>query len=54
VTVGDGAMVGAGSTITADIDSDALAVTRAELKSIPGAAKRYREKKAAEKAAKGK
>jgi hypothetical protein len=33
---------------------DAIAVTRAEQREIPGAAKRYREKKLAEKAAKGK
>jgi len=52
VKIGDGALIGAGSTIARDIDADAIAVTRAELKTIPGAAKRYREKKAAEKAAK--
>ena len=52
VKIGDGALIGAGSTIARDIDADAIAVTRAELKSIPGAAKRYRDKKAAEKAAK--
>ncbi|MCW5771210.1 MAG: bifunctional UDP-N-acetylglucosamine diphosphorylase/glucosamine-1-phosphate N-acetyltransferase GlmU [Rhodospirillaceae bacterium] len=52
VTVGDGALVGAGSAITRDIEADSIAVTRAETKSLPGAAKRYREKKAAEKAAK--
>lgn len=52
VRIGDGALIGAGSTIARDIDADAIAVTRAELKSIPGAAKRYRDKKAAEKAAK--
>jgi bifunctional UDP-N-acetylglucosamine pyrophosphorylase/glucosamine-1-phosphate N-acetyltransferase len=54
VRVGDGAMVGASSTITREIAADALAVTRPELKEIPGAAKRYREKKLAEKAAKSK
>ena len=54
VKIGDGVLIGAGSTITRDIDADALAVTRAELKTIPGAAKRYREKKIAEKAAKAK
>ena len=54
VRIGDGALVGAGSTITRDIAPDALAVTRAELKEIPGAAKRYRERKLAEKAAKAK
>jgi len=54
VKVGDGAMVGASSTITREVAPDALAVTRAEQREIPGAAKRYREKKLAEKAAKGK
>jgi len=52
VRIGDGALIGAGSTIARDIDADALAVTRAELKTIPGAGKRYRERKTAEKAAK--
>jgi bifunctional UDP-N-acetylglucosamine pyrophosphorylase/glucosamine-1-phosphate N-acetyltransferase len=54
VRVGDGALVGASSTITREVPPDALAVTRAELKEIPGAAKRYRERKLAEKAAKAK
>ena len=54
VKIGDGVLIGAGSTIAKDIEPDALAVTRAELKTLPGAAKRYREKKAAEKAAKAK
>ena len=50
VRVGDGALVGASSTITREVAPDALAVTRAEQREIPGAAKRYREKKIAEKA----
>jgi bifunctional UDP-N-acetylglucosamine pyrophosphorylase/glucosamine-1-phosphate N-acetyltransferase len=54
VRVGDGALVGASSTITREVPADALAVTRAELKEIPGAARRYRERKLAEKAAKAK
>jgi bifunctional UDP-N-acetylglucosamine pyrophosphorylase / glucosamine-1-phosphate N-acetyltransferase len=54
VRVGDGALVGASSTITREVQPDAMAVTRAEQREIPGAAKRYREKKQAEKAAKAK
>jgi bifunctional UDP-N-acetylglucosamine pyrophosphorylase/glucosamine-1-phosphate N-acetyltransferase len=54
VRVGDGALVGASSTITREVAADAIAVTRAEQREIPGAAKRYREKKLAEKAAKSK
>jgi bifunctional UDP-N-acetylglucosamine pyrophosphorylase/glucosamine-1-phosphate N-acetyltransferase len=54
VRIGDGALVGASSTITREVSPDALAVTRAEQREIPGAAKRYRERKLAEKAAKAK
>lgn len=54
VKVGDGAIVGAGSVITRDVPADALAVTRAELTTIGGWAKRFRERRAAEKAAKQK
>ena len=50
VRVGDGALVGASSTITREVAPDAIAVTRAEQREIPGAAKRYRQKKLAEKA----
>ncbi len=52
VRIGDGALIGAGSTIARDIDADALAVTRAPLTAIPAGGRRYREKKLAEKAAK--
>jgi bifunctional UDP-N-acetylglucosamine pyrophosphorylase/glucosamine-1-phosphate N-acetyltransferase len=44
VTVGDGAVVGAGSVITEDVEADALAVERSEQKGIAGWAKRFRER----------
>jgi bifunctional UDP-N-acetylglucosamine pyrophosphorylase/glucosamine-1-phosphate N-acetyltransferase len=54
VTVGDGAYVGAGSVITKSVTKDALAVTRAEQKEVPGWAEKFRARKRAEKTAKGK
>jgi bifunctional UDP-N-acetylglucosamine pyrophosphorylase/glucosamine-1-phosphate N-acetyltransferase len=44
VTIGDGAVVGAGSVITEDVEADALAVERAEQKGVSGWAKRFRER----------
>jgi bifunctional UDP-N-acetylglucosamine pyrophosphorylase/glucosamine-1-phosphate N-acetyltransferase len=44
VTVGDGAIVGAGSVITQDVEADSLAVERSEQKGIAGWAKRFRER----------
>ena len=51
VAVGDGASIAAGSVITRNVPADALAMTRAELDMREGWAKRYREMKAARKAA---
>jgi bifunctional UDP-N-acetylglucosamine pyrophosphorylase / glucosamine-1-phosphate N-acetyltransferase len=44
VTSGDGAIVGAGSVITRDVESDSLAVERSEQKGIAGWARRFRER----------
>jgi bifunctional UDP-N-acetylglucosamine pyrophosphorylase / glucosamine-1-phosphate N-acetyltransferase len=44
VTVGEGAIVGAGSVITRDVESDSLAVERNEQKGIAGWARRFRER----------
>ena len=44
VSVGDRAIIGAGSTITKDVADDALALTRAEMKVSAGAAPRLRKK----------
>jgi len=54
VTIGDGAMVAAGSVITQDVADDALALARGTQTQKPGGAAAFREKKAAEKKAKKK
>ncbi len=53
VKIGDGAITGAGSVITKDVESNALAVTRSEQKQIPGWAEKFRARKKAAKATKG-
>jgi bifunctional UDP-N-acetylglucosamine pyrophosphorylase/glucosamine-1-phosphate N-acetyltransferase len=51
VNVGPGASVAAGSVITHDVPADALAVARARQEDKPGWARKFRERKAAAKAA---
>jgi bifunctional UDP-N-acetylglucosamine pyrophosphorylase / glucosamine-1-phosphate N-acetyltransferase len=51
VTIGAGVITGAGSVITKDVEADALVVSRSPQKTIPGWAKAFRQRKAAEKAA---
>ncbi|MEK9679773.1 MAG: bifunctional UDP-N-acetylglucosamine diphosphorylase/glucosamine-1-phosphate N-acetyltransferase GlmU [Rhodospirillaceae bacterium] len=46
VKVGDGAVTGAGSVITKDVEADALAVTRSEQKAAAGWATKQRDRKA--------
>ena len=52
VAVGDGAIVGAGSVVTRDVEADALAVARGAQGAKPGWAARFRERMAARKAGK--
>jgi len=51
VRVGDGAVVGAGSTITQDVPADALAVERNEQRTVTSGGRLLRERKSAEKSA---
>jgi bifunctional UDP-N-acetylglucosamine pyrophosphorylase/glucosamine-1-phosphate N-acetyltransferase len=52
VTIGNGAIVAAGSVVTRDVEADALALVRPEQVAKPGWATRFREKMRARKAAK--
>jgi bifunctional UDP-N-acetylglucosamine pyrophosphorylase/glucosamine-1-phosphate N-acetyltransferase len=45
VSVGDGAIVGAGSVVTKNVTKDALVIARGEQREFKGAAKRYRASK---------
>ena len=54
VKVGDGASIAAGSVITRTVPADALAITRPDFELRDGWAARYRDMKAAKKAAKQK
>jgi len=54
VRVGNGAITGAGSTITTDVEENALAVTRGPQKDLAGWALKYRVRKQAEKTTKKK
>lgn len=52
VTLGDGALVAAGSVITSDVPADAMAIGRSVQVTKPGLAAKWRERRRAEKAAK--
>ncbi|NQW12372.1 MAG: bifunctional UDP-N-acetylglucosamine diphosphorylase/glucosamine-1-phosphate N-acetyltransferase GlmU [Alphaproteobacteria bacterium] len=47
VTIADGAIIGAGSTVTTDVPADAVAVVRAEARVLPGGAIRFRARRTA-------
>lgn len=52
VTIGAGAIVAAGSTVTRDVEADALRLVRPDQQTKPGWAKRFREMMTAKKAGK--
>ncbi|MGL4427082.1 MAG: bifunctional UDP-N-acetylglucosamine diphosphorylase/glucosamine-1-phosphate N-acetyltransferase GlmU [Alphaproteobacteria bacterium] len=45
ITLGEGALIAAGSVLTQEVPPNALAVSRSEQKTIPEGAKRFRQKK---------
>ena len=49
ISVGENAIVGAGSVVTDDIEEDELSVTRAEQKHLKGGAKRWRGRRSTDK-----
>jgi bifunctional UDP-N-acetylglucosamine pyrophosphorylase/glucosamine-1-phosphate N-acetyltransferase len=51
VTIGDGAIIAAGSVITRDVAADALSLARGQQVDKPGWAAKFREVRAALKAA---
>ena len=51
VEVGEGAIVGAGSTVTKNVEPDAIAVARGRQTTLPGAARKFRDKRRREKEA---
>ena len=45
VSIGDGAIIGAGSTVTRSVAADALVVVRGDVKLVPGGGERFRSKR---------